>query len=86
MFTQTPRVERLDYVAHVKRQLRTLIEDFLASRRDELRPIDLAYAAQTVVVVIESLAQAELLEAPARLSEPGTAERIAEVVLRYLVD
>jgi AcrR family transcriptional regulator len=84
---QIPRTGRLEKVEAFNRQYYSLVRDYLESRRDELRPVDLGLAAFVCVTSIEALTHTAVLRRPEILSDEAIGTLVDEatrLVVRYL--
>jgi len=86
---QIPRVGKLEKVATFNVSNFALFRDYLQSRRDELRPLDLDLASFVCVTSIEALTHNAVLHHSTTLSDQAMEALVDEgtrLLLRYLQD
>ena len=62
-----------------------LVHDALAARRDEVRPRDLAFAADLVVKTALAVARTGSRDYPSQLADGTLADELADMLTRYLL-
>jgi len=84
---QIPRTGRLAKVEAFNRETYTLFKQYLESRRDEIRAVDLGLAAFVCVTSIEALTHTAVLHRSEMLSDKAVGTLVDEatrLVVRYL--
>jgi hypothetical protein len=86
LIEQLPRMERLNPGVRFRASIIDVVRGWLEHRRQELRDIDIEFAAFVVVNVGQGLVQAVILQRPADLGDERLPARIADVAYRFLVE
>ncbi len=64
---------------------RALVRAWLEQQRGRIRPKDLDAAASLLTCTVEAAIHSQIIEDPARLSDPAWRAELVDLVLRYLV-
>ena len=81
---QIPRTGRLKNVEAVNRENLAFVRNYLEAHRDEIRAVDLDFAAFLFVTTVESLTHTAVLDRPQSLEGRG-AKRFVDEVTRLVV-
>jgi AcrR family transcriptional regulator len=78
------RVGDLGNLTEMDGEMNSLVEDFLRSLKDSIRPVDVSLAAFIVLNALRSAVLLTMMQHPQRLSDPQFAQELKHLVISYL--